>query len=61
LLGDGQALLIAGYAQENDSNDQSGVPGLSTVPVVGGLFKYTEKRKTRVERFFLLTPKVVVL
>ena len=61
LLGDGQALLIAGYAQENDSNDQSGVPGLSNLPVVGGLFKYTEKRKTRVERFFLLTPKVVVL
>ena len=61
LLGDGQALLIAGYAQENDSSDQSGVPGLSTMPVVGGLFKYTEKRKIRVERFFLLTPKVVVL
>jgi len=61
LLGDGQALLIAGYAQENDSNDQSRVPGLSNVPVVGGFFKHTEKRKTRVERFFLLTPKVVVL
>ncbi|MBC7548049.1 MAG: type III secretion system outer membrane ring subunit SctC [Polaromonas sp.] len=61
LLGDGQALLIAGYAQENDTNDQSAVPGLSNVPLVGGLFKYQAKRKTRVERFFLLTPKVVVL
>lgn len=61
LLGDGQALLIAGYAQENDTSDLSSVPGLSTVPVIGGLFKRTEKRKIRVERFFLLTPKVVVL
>jgi type III secretion protein C len=61
LLGDGQALLIAGYAQESDTNQQAGVPGLSEVPFLGRLFKYTEKKKSKVERFFLLTPKVVVL
>ncbi len=61
LINDGQALLIAGYAQESDANDASGVPVLSSLPYLGRLFKYTEKRKTRVERFFLLTPKVVAL
>jgi type III secretion protein C len=61
LIGDGQALLIAGYAQESDTNQQAGVPGLSEVPVLGRLFKYTEKKKSKVERFFLLTPKVVAL
>ncbi len=60
-IGDGQALLIAGYSQQGDSNDQIGVPGLSTVPWLGNLFKYTEKRKTRLERLYLLTPKVVSL
>lgn len=61
LIDNGQALLIAGYAQESDTNDNSGVPGLSSLPYVGNLFKHTEKRKTRVERFYLLTPRVVAL
>ncbi len=58
---DGQALLIAGYTQETESNDEAGVPGLSSIPWVGRLFKYSSKSKKRVERFFLLTPKVVTL
>jgi type III secretion protein C len=61
LIGDGEALLIAGYSQESDTSDEAGVPGLSALPGVGRLFKYTEKRKSRVERFFLLTPKVAAL
>ena len=58
---DGQALLIAGYTQETESNDEAGVPGLSSIPWVGRLFKHSSKGKKRVERFFLLTPKVVTL
>lgn len=61
LIADGEALLIAGYSQESDTSDEAGVPGLSALPGVGRLFKYTEKRKSRVERFFLLTPKVAAL
>jgi type III secretion protein C len=59
IISDGQALLIAGYAQESDSSSKSGVPGLSEIPVAGWLFKNTEKSKRRVERFFLLTPRVI--
>lgn len=59
LIDDGQALLIAGYAQESAGSDGAAVPGLSSVPVLGRAFKYDEKRKTRVDRFFLLTPRVV--
>ncbi len=59
LIKDGQALLIAGYAQESDTNDKAGIPGLSNIPVLGWLFKSSDKRKTRVERMFLLTPRVV--
>jgi type III secretion protein C len=56
---DGQALLIAGYAQESDTVDKAGVPGLSNIPVLGWLFKSSDKRKTKIERMFLLTPRVV--
>lgn len=57
----GSTLLIAGYAQERDSQVQRGVPGLSRVPVLGHLFKSSEKRVTRVERLFMITPRVVDL
>ncbi len=60
LIADGQALLIAGYAQENEKNEKASVPGLSNIPIVGQLFKSSTKSKTKVERFFLLTPKIVV-
>lgn len=58
IIADGEALLIAGYARESGSSGKSGVPGLSEVPVAGWLFKNTEQRRTKVERFFLLTPRI---
>ncbi len=56
----GNSLLIAGYATESSSRDQAGLPGLSKIPVLGHLFGTTESRKTRVERLFMLTPRLVV-
>jgi type III secretion protein C len=58
-IGNGDALLIGGYAQETDNDTQVGVPGLSKIPVFGRLFRFDEKRKQRVERLFLLTPRVM--
>jgi type III secretion protein C len=58
-INNGDALLIGGYAQEIDNNSEVGVPGLSKIPVFGRLFRYDEKRKQRVERLFLLTPRVM--
>jgi type III secretion protein C len=58
---DGESLLIAGFSQTSDSSAQAGVPGVSNVPVFGRLFRYEEKKQQRVERMFLLTPRVVTL
>jgi type III secretion protein C len=58
-INNGDALLIGGYAQEIDNNSEVGVPGLSKIPVFGRLFRFDEKRKQRVERLFLLTPRVM--
>jgi type III secretion protein C len=58
---DGESLLIAGFAQTSDSSTQAGVPGLSQVPVFGRLFRFDETRKQRVERLFMLTPRVIPL
>jgi type III secretion protein C len=57
---EGESLLIAGYSSESDGDQEVGVPGLSKIPVVGRLFKHTEKTRNKVERLFMLTPRLVV-
>jgi len=56
---EGQSLLIGGYRSNTRLDTQVGVPGLSSVPGVGRLFKYREKQNSEVQRLFLLTPRVV--
>lgn len=59
LIQEGDALLIAGYASESQREGRSGVPGVSELPGIGRLFSTTEKKVSRVERIFLLTPRIV--
>ncbi|MEJ0003028.1 MAG: type III secretion system outer membrane ring subunit SctC [Pararobbsia sp.] len=56
---EGQALLIAGYRTDNTSNGVTGVPGLSKLPVIGGLFRTDDKQKNHMEQLFLLSPRVI--
>lgn len=60
-VGDGESLLLAGYTEEIKREMESGVPGLSKLPVVGHLFKQRDKTGGRVERLFLITPRLVAL
>jgi type III secretion protein C len=61
VVGDGSTLVIAGYTQERESKSQTGVPFLSSLPVVGAAFKSNQKSVVRVERLFMITPRVVAL
>jgi type III secretion protein C len=54
-------LLIGGYVIEENSGGKNGVPGLSEVPVLGWLFGQKTSKVRRVERMFMLTPRVVTL
>jgi type III secretion protein C len=60
LIDEGASLLIAGYTSEEKTNVTSGVPLLSSLPVLGQLFQYTEKKRLNMERFYLLTPRFAV-
>ncbi|KVN39689.1 secretin [Burkholderia pyrrocinia] len=55
----GQALLIAGYKVDARSSTQSGVPVLSKLPLLGALFRSTDKQDGHSERLFLVTPRVI--
>ena len=60
-INEGESLLVAGYKTNNHTNDSTGVPLLSKIPVLGNLFKYTDKEDSHMERLFLLTPRIIDL
>ncbi|GLU34078.1 EscC/YscC/HrcC family type III secretion system outer membrane ring protein [Trinickia caryophylli] len=59
MIDEGRSLLIAGFDNRQVQINKSGVPWLSDIPLIGNLFKYTDKTGEHMERFYLLTPRVV--
>lgn len=57
----GQSLLIGGYYYEQKGEDESGVPLLMDIPVIGNLFKTKSRQSKRMERLILITPRIVQL
>lgn len=60
-LNEGQALLIGGIVVEGASGGRSGIPFLSSLPVVGAAFRFDSSQSSRRQRLFLITPKRVQL
>lgn len=60
MIDEGASLLIAGFSSEERVTAVSRVPFLSDVPVLGNLFKHNEKKRTNMERFYLLSPRLVL-
>jgi len=58
LIAEGESLLIGGMVRETNASGEDKVPGLGDVPVVGNLFKTKTSQSTRVERMFLITPRM---
>jgi len=55
----GQTVLLGGLIQQTDTTQDSGVPFLSRIPVLGRLFGTTDRTKTRTELIVLITPRVI--
>ena len=58
LIMEGESLLIGGMTRDVNSSSNDKVPGLGDIPVVGNLFKTTKSNSARVERMFLITPRL---
>lgn len=58
---EGQSLLIGGAAYTVDRESRAKVPWLAEVPALGALFKFQSRQVSRVERLFMITPRVVNL
>jgi len=59
LAEDGQRIFIGGLIRTADVEARQGVPGLSEIPVFGGLFSSTEERTVNAETVVVITPHIV--
>jgi general secretion pathway protein D len=55
----GQTVVMGGLISENRTNDRSGVPILSKIPIIGNAFGQKSKSISRTELIVLITPTVI--
>jgi general secretion pathway protein D len=55
----GDTVALGGLITDNVTKSRSGVPYLSKIPVLGGLFRDTDDTRTRTELILLITPRVM--
>jgi len=58
-LRDGQTLILSGIIQESDRTEVSKVPILGDIPLLGALFRSTNRSNQRQEVIVLLTPQII--
>ena len=55
----GQTLVLGGFISRERSRDQDGLPGLSSVPLLGGLFGVKREQERHTELAIFVTPMIV--
>jgi type II secretion system protein D len=53
-------IVLGGLIMDDKSRNQNGIPILSRIPVIGALFRNTEKSKNRTELLILMRPEVAL-
>ena len=61
LVDDGDTIVIGGIIKTTKSSGETGVPWLSKIPLIGWLFKSTEKIDNKEELLIFITPTIVNL
>jgi general secretion pathway protein D len=59
IVNDGDTMLLGGLYVENGGDSSTGLPLLSTIPVVGGLFGSQSWKSNRSELVMLITPRIM--
>jgi len=58
-LKEGQSFMIAGLLDDRSTEQMSKIPGLSSIPILGQLFKSRLERKSKTELIVIVTPEIV--
>jgi general secretion pathway protein D len=59
LVKDGQTIVLGGLSDSQREVAQSGVPFLSAIPWIGGLFGRAHRSRNETELYLFLTPRVI--
>jgi type IV pilus assembly protein PilQ len=59
LVPDGATFVIGGLFDDSRIEGERGVPGLKDIPVIGALFRSTNRQVTTTETVFFITPRIV--
>ncbi|MEE9549281.1 MAG: secretin N-terminal domain-containing protein, partial [Candidatus Binatia bacterium] len=59
LIKDGETVVIGGIMKDTRSTDESGVPYLKDIPIVGWLFKTISMQKDFEELMIFITPRII--
>lgn len=59
LVQDGHTAVLGGLADRQRDETRAGVPVLSSLPLIGGLFGHQVRQTTETELFVFLTPRVI--
>jgi len=57
---DGETIVIGGLMQESTEEDYTGVPVLQSLPLMGSLFRFKNRTKTKTELVIMITPTLQV-
>jgi general secretion pathway protein D len=56
----GQSVVLGGLIRENAANNETGIPFLYQLPLIGPLFGTTKKENRRTELLVIITPRALV-
>ncbi len=59
LVRNGQTIVIGGLRDQQKDVTQGGVPILSRIPLIGGLFGRADRKANRTELYLFLTPRIL--
>ena len=59
LVDDGQTVVLGGILQTTSSNVATKVPWLGDIPILGHLFKNTDRTNNKDELLVFITPKII--
>jgi type IV pilus assembly protein PilQ len=61
LINDGETVVIGGIVKQTENTGNSGIPGLSKIPLLGWLFKSKTQNDRKEELLIFITPRIVQL
>ena len=59
ITSNGETAVIGGLRQIQDSSQNTGIPILQDIPLIGQLFKYSSKTKNKTDLIIFITPRIV--